>query len=251
MRFLSTFWLIALLVGCSIAQSKERTGMVKGRVVDEAGGIIPDSTITFANSNGKEFTAVSGQNGSYQLQLPAGIYAVRVEYSKHQAWDKFLANNFVMVPGEMRSFDVVLKVSREWTQRYGSPVTADPVWLNAKNGRAFLGGTVYDEQGGVVVDAAVTAVNISGEKFETRTGSDGKYELNLPFNKYAAGTGRNFKEATYDIVVESRGFKRSVTKDFVFAPVFSGRMNLDIALEIGPIVDIIMVPAGEKNKSKN
>ena len=98
-----------------------------------------------------------------------------------------------------------------------------------------LKGTVYDAQGSVVVKAKVTAVNASKKKFETFSDDKGEYELILPFNKY--DSSRNFKEAVYEISTESPGFATTVIKDYVFIPSQFGKMQLDIALKLGPIND--------------
>ena len=98
--------------------------------------------------------------------------------------------------------------------------------------KSELTGTVYDANGAVVVGAKISALSSDGKKFETVSNDRGVYVLTLPFNKYEAS--RAFKESRYDIYVESPGFKRSVTKGYVFIPSQFGKMFLDIGLEIGP-----------------
>ncbi|MBK9526932.1 MAG: carboxypeptidase regulatory-like domain-containing protein [Acidobacteria bacterium] len=105
------------------------------------------------------------------------------------------------------------------------------------DGTSILTGTVYDANGAVILRAVVTAINSKGEKFETSTDDDGVFVLRLPFHKSEATTAKRSKEAKYDIVVSSHGFTRSITKGFVFVPSYKGRMQLDIALEIGPCGD--------------
>ena len=94
-----------------------------------------------------------------------------------------------------------------------------------------LTGTVYDANGSVVVKAKVTAVNTKGKKFETITNEEGIYVLTLPFNVYP------LFESTYNIIVDSPGFRRSETKGYVFIPSQFGKMHLDIALVVGRFVD--------------
>ena len=98
-----------------------------------------------------------------------------------------------------------------------------------------LKGTIYDAQGSIVVKAKVTAVNASKKKFETFSNENGEYEIVLPFNKY--DLSRNFKEAIYDISADSPGFTTTVIKGYVFIPSQFGKMQLDIALKLGPIND--------------
>jgi hypothetical protein len=115
--------------------------------------------------------------------------------------------------------------------------------------KSILSGIVYDANGSVIFKAKVTAINQKGERFDALTEDDGIYTLSLPFNQYAPSI--NFQEAKYDIVVEMNGFKKSVTKDFVFVPSQFGKMQFDIGLEIGKIIDTISVSAKKiRKKSK-
>ena len=98
-----------------------------------------------------------------------------------------------------------------------------------------LRGTIYDAQGSVVVKANVMAVNADKKKFETFSNENGEYELVLPFNKY--DSSRNFREAVYDISVESPGFTKTVINGYVFIPSQFGTMQLDLALKVGPVND--------------
>jgi hypothetical protein len=96
---------------------------------------------------------------------------------------------------------------------------------------AWLTGRVYDANGAVIVGAEVSAISDNHARHTTHTNGRGEYEFMLPYNKYDPQSYA-FKEARYDIIVEKEGFKRSVTKGFVFIPSQFGKMHLDIALEI-------------------
>ena len=113
----------------------------------------------------------------------------------------------------MKSFQVLVLI-------FGLAVFAN----SQKSDESILSGTVYDANGSVVVRAKVIAINQKEEKVETVTNDEGIYTLNLAVN-------RNNSSAKYDIIVETAGFKKSVTKDFVFVPPQFGKMQLDIALE--------------------
>lgn len=95
-----------------------------------------------------------------------------------------------------------------------------------------LTGAVYDAFGAVVQGASVKATGIDRKVVETKTNNEGAYILTLNFNEYDPDLEGKFKEAKYDIVYSSPGFKDSTIKGFVFVPSFKGSMNLDIALEI-------------------
>lgn len=118
------------------------------------------------------------------------------------------------------------------------------------NNKSFPTGTVFDANGAVVAKAKVTAVNSKGENFETRTNEDGVYSLQLVFSKYDTNSSTTFKEAKYDIFVDSPGFVRSITKGFVFVTAYTGKMQLDIALEIRPCDDCHWIVGDPVNQIK-
>ncbi len=136
----------------------------------------------------------------------------------------------------------------KWLGILGFVLTLTIAASSQANDKSILTGTIYDANGSVVVNAVVTATNVKGQKFETKTDENGVFVLRLGFNKYEAK--RTFKEAKYDIHVESHGFKRSEIKGFVFIPSQFGKMCLDIALEIGRSSDQTEIddPTGEKKK---
>ncbi|HEV8592186.1 MAG TPA: carboxypeptidase-like regulatory domain-containing protein [Pyrinomonadaceae bacterium] len=120
--------------------------------------------------------------------------------------------------------------------RVGLLLVALPLSVMAQGGdTSKLTGTVYDAQGAVIVGAKVTAISANGKKYQTTTKDDGVYVLELPFRKYDAS--RNFTESKYDLIVESPGFRRSETKEYVFIPSQFGKMMLDIALGVGILND--------------
>ena len=100
---------------------------------------------------------------------------------------------------------------------------------NAQNKETSkLSGTIFDQQGAVIPQAKVT-VKGNGKVFDTVTNDEGFYVLIIPFNPYKPG-GMPIR---YNITVESNGFRTSETKGYVFIPSYTGRMSLDIALEVG------------------
>lgn len=94
-----------------------------------------------------------------------------------------------------------------------------------------LTGTIYDQQGAVIVGAKVIA-KANGKVFEAVTNREGFYFLTLPFNPYEPGS----RPTRYDITAESRGFLMSTIKAYIFVPAYTGRMSLDIALEVATTI---------------
>ena len=103
------------------------------------------------------------------------------------------------------------------------------------NDKSVLTGTVYDAAGAVVPGVKVTATNEKGLKFEAQTNVDGVYVFKLPFNSFdAKASSGAFRTAKYEIIVDltNLGFEKFVLKDFKFVPSYTGKMNLDIALDV-------------------
>ncbi|MGI8640038.1 MAG: carboxypeptidase-like regulatory domain-containing protein [Pyrinomonadaceae bacterium] len=239
MKILQILVLIVLVCGFSSsvkAQADCRYGL-KFFVQDEAGKVIENAKLELVGLDSKSnlpsyvkllrmddayiFTSNAGQtvNGDFQVNISADGFRI------HQQ-----KVNFPIC--KVQNFDVKLK-----------PLTNEQI-------NSTLSGTVYDANGSVIVKAKVTAINQKGEKFEVLTNEEGIYSLNLLFNQY--NSSFDFTEARYDIIVEMMGFKKSVTKDFVFIPSQFGKMQLDIGLEIQKIIDTIIIPSKKlEKKSKN
>lgn len=125
-------------------------------------------------------------------------------------------------------------------------------FVNAQTSpKAILSGNIYDENGSLIVNAKITAINEKGENFETLTNKVGMYVLNLPFNFYRSSN--DFKIAKFDIAVTKEGFEKTFIKNFKFVPSSEGKMNLDIALDVQPIVDTINIDSikNKNNKENN
>src|ERR1700681_2184959 len=72
--FLTVFvWL--LLTGYSAAQTS--SGTLRGRVTDPTGAVIPQASVTATGPTGKKATAVTDNQGAYELKgLSPGTYSV-------------------------------------------------------------------------------------------------------------------------------------------------------------------------------
>ena len=110
-------------------------------------------------------------------------------------------------------------------------IFAFSVFANAQ--KSILTGSVYDANGAVIVKAKVAAIDQKGERFEAETNDEGIYILNLPFYSYDTKKSADFRIAKYEIVVDvtNRGFEKFILIDFKFVPSYTGKMNLDIALD--------------------
>jgi hypothetical protein len=234
--------ILVLILFCSaiaVAQTGQKINRVKVSVVDEAGGGISDTRVTFTGEDGKQISGFTNSNGQLEVEVREGNYSVFTDHTRHREWKKFSLQQFAVSGQSANELRIVLKFNLEGTAG-GLLVTADPKPNDKVALTSVLTGTIYDALGNVVPLIKVVAINAEGKTFETFSNEEGIYNLTLPFNKYRAG---NFREAKYDIIVgPGSGFRQSVTKGFVFIPSQFGKMQLDIALEIGRIEDIDIVP---------
>src|SRR5271167_3870403 len=71
------FTLFVLLMLTSSSPAQTASGTLRGRVTDPTGAVIPQATVTAAGSNGQKTTAVTNNQGSYELKgLSPGSYTV-------------------------------------------------------------------------------------------------------------------------------------------------------------------------------
>ncbi len=91
-----------------------------------------------------------------------------------------------------------------------------------------LSGVVYDPLGSLVVKAKVTAKTKNDRLIETTTNDDGIFELRL-------------LSETYQIEVESPGFKISKLPNYKVVNTTYGKMNQDIVLEVRDCNDCEMI----------
>jgi Carboxypeptidase regulatory-like domain len=100
----------------------------------------------------------------------------------------------------------------------------------AQAGQAELTGEVRDQLGAAVVQAQITATEVStGQSFTSTTGESGVY------------TVTNLKPGAYTVAVEAAGFKRQMRE--VVQLVTGVRQRVDITLEPGNINEIVTVNA--------
>ncbi len=193
-------------------------------IYDLSNSTIPKVKIIAIDKKNRLTETFSNEKGIYFLTLNEGEYKI-----------EFVTNGFR--PTKIEGFKVGIggNLKLDITMDIQDFIEHPPITSETKKSdfvSGILTGTVYDPTGAVIAKTKVTAVSRNGEKFETLTNQDGEYELNLPFNEYKPGIP-NQKVASYEITVESAGFKKFVLKDFKFVNSSKGKMYLDFSLDIG------------------
>ena len=222
MKFLSVFIITLVLTAPGIAQTGAFFCTVRGHIADERGGNISETSVTFEDSNRKEFVTRSNENGDYQIQLPQGTYSVKAEYLKHGGWEQFSVIDFGVKSGSISTLNIVLRVSKGWTEEYGSSVVggrggdANSYKIKDKYFIIFTG-TVYDPTGAVVSSVNIKVTDEQGRSNAVKTNDEGAFLIGL-----APGL--------YSIIIEKAGFKTLEYKKYRIVNSTFGKMNIDFVI---------------------
>ena len=97
--------LIVALVGTGFGKASQHpTSRVTGTVKDDAGGVLPNATITFKTRK-RQTKVVSRGDGSFVIDLPAGTYRV---VAKIAGCRDFKRERFEPRAGESLNLDITL-----------------------------------------------------------------------------------------------------------------------------------------------
>lgn len=97
-----------LVSGLSLGQSAS-TAILRGKVTDPSGAVIPHATISIASQNGKKTTAQSDNQGMYELKgVAPGTYTVTAVAPGFQA---DIEQNVAVAAGETKQFDLALNIA--------------------------------------------------------------------------------------------------------------------------------------------
>ena len=109
MRFVTVFFVLAMLCTSSFAQSQSTTGLIQGTVVDPNGAIVSGATVTVRNVNtGFERTVTSNSDGLFTAPLlPLGTYRVTTSAS---GFSNSVLENVEVTIGNTLTLNIGLKV---------------------------------------------------------------------------------------------------------------------------------------------
>ena len=84
------------------------SGTLRGRVTDPTGAVIPQATVTATGPNGQKMTAVTDNQGAYELKgLSAGNYTIR---TAAKGFAVSTEQNFAISAGQVQQFDIALEI---------------------------------------------------------------------------------------------------------------------------------------------
>jgi len=101
-----------------------------------------------------------------------------------------------------------------------------------------IGGTVRDKAGAVIPNATITVTNTATNLSRTASTDEGGFY-----------TVTNLPVGTYTILVEQKGFKKSILGDNVLAA--DARLTVDVTLELGELSETVQVSASSSGETVN
>lgn len=107
LRVLSTFFCLTILMTCA-ASAQQTTGDITGRVVDSAGNVVPNATVTAVNKGTAQTrTAITTEDGEFTItQLAPGNYDITVEA---KTFSKALLKDYQLNVGAKQTLNFELK----------------------------------------------------------------------------------------------------------------------------------------------
>jgi Carboxypeptidase regulatory-like domain len=218
MRSIFIFLFILLNSSLLFSQEAKKTFVLEGVVTAFDGILVPDTKVTATNVSGKDSSARTGRDGKYKLVLAPGVYRVLFE---HDGFKRMVFPKVVVPIANAGRLDVGMELGQ------CSDCDTDT--------QVFLTGTVKDQNGAVVPDAIIKAINKKGKSFETVSDANGTFLLTVEFYSYdARGVGST---PTYKITADrpKSGFKKTVIENFQAEP--QRLLRLDLVLEAAPPTD--------------
>src|SRR5689334_17140492 len=111
-RIVTAMILCLIVLGVAgSAAAQERTGSLRGQVLDELGGAIVGATVTAVDAKGTEKTVVTNDNGVYTINgLAPGKYTLRVVNTGFALYENAEVE---VTSGKVQQHDVILKIQIE------------------------------------------------------------------------------------------------------------------------------------------
>jgi hypothetical protein len=102
---------LLLFLAVSLAQAQTSTGVLRGKVTDPSGAVVPQATVMATTADGRSVAVVSNNQGVYEFKgLPAGSYTVTT-VAKGFASDQEESVN--VVAGQAQQLDIGLQIQVE------------------------------------------------------------------------------------------------------------------------------------------
>ncbi len=101
--------LCGVLVSGLLLGQTQSTAILRGKVTDPSGAVVAHATITVSSPNGKRTTALTNDQGVYELKgLPPGTYTVT---ATAEGFQSDVEQNVPIAAGETKQFDFALDIA--------------------------------------------------------------------------------------------------------------------------------------------
>lgn len=219
--------LVFILSIVSLAHSQNAT--ISGSVYFEKNKI-EGVIINAVESNGKVFEAKTDFEGKYKILLPKGLFTVTLNHCAYEFEERKI--NINSKRNLVIDFQPKIYIPHgcnfdEREVEVGFTPISKELLIDEK---CILKGTVYDDYGAVIANSIVLIRGAKNFEKIVFTNEDGIFETNL-----SAGN--------YSIEVSSTGFQNFKLEKYRIAPVYKGKLNLDIVLEVRPCDDCHWIEA--------
>ncbi len=225
---------------CFTVLTNAQKSVLTGTIYDLSNSTIPKVKIIATDKKNRLTETFSNEKGIYFLTLNEGEY--KIEFVTNGFRPTKIEGFKVGIDGNLK-LDITMDI-QDFIEH--PPITSETKKSDFVSG--ILTGTVYDPNGAVIVKAKVAAINEKGERFETITNDAGIYNLELPYHQYDGKF--NFRLAKYEIIVEKENFEKTIIKNFKFAPSYTGKVNLDFALDVFVNITTITIQKDKNNKEE-
>lgn len=103
-------WRLILLVSTFLILSQSvyaqtSITILSGTIKDQLASVIPNARITAEDRHGKSYSSMTNEDGSFELELAAGLYKIEIT---RESFQKFIIAEY-LVGGSNMCFDVALQ----------------------------------------------------------------------------------------------------------------------------------------------
>ncbi len=198
----------------------DNKAQLTGRVTKSGGSGLAGVSVQAEGSSYASYKTTTDSSGNYTLKLPAGSYTVKyrkIGYAK--------ANE-----------NINLSTASSLTKN---------ITMNTTN-KAYVYGTVYDQNGDPMSGMTVDAVNVSKTVLvSTTTGADGNYYLEVPLTSASMDAGIQVSgRGLYAIqgVFLDQGLEDRCDMSFEPAPETTGEILSSVKSKVSPWVECASMP---------
>jgi hypothetical protein len=212
--FLALFF--AVLSSVASAQS-----VIKGVVCDPNRAVVPNASITAVNKTGKIFEGKTNDDGSYQIRVTPGEYAVTFRAT---GFAGYRVENVSVRAAREERLNIQLHIYR--CEDCNGAIVGDR-WDDF----TYVQGTVYDRFGQRIANAKVAFVRSDGVEQSISTDKNGFYRVKLAIYNNHVSEQDDAYFGPYKVRIEMPSFQVFTIEKYKLPVMERGALTLDVTLE--------------------